>query len=119
METSRNRVMAHLAHLITNMGFVPTMHAEFGNGGVMGIQNDDLPVNLGQVYYNFNDDNMSFEISVNDGTNMIKVPSQQGSTNHVDFVMDYGALAEFKRFSGVLSEQLKQLHEKFGKKVLR
>lgn len=119
MQTNQDRVLAHFEQLITKAGFVPVIRQAFANGGVVGVQNTDLPINLMEVSYGFQAHNMSFTISVTDGEKMVEIPSQQNRPDYFDFLMNYTSVREYEAFILRFTALLDQTKVKFGKKKTR
>ena len=81
----------------------------FANGGVIGVQAADFPVNIGEVGFGFQPGTMNFTLTFNDGVAMREIPSQPGRADYFDFYMKHSDIAAYVVFFNALTAQLTKL----------
>jgi hypothetical protein len=119
MISNQERVLTFIEQQIVKAGFVPTMSSAFANGGTIGIQNDDFPINLAEVSFGFQPGTMEFELRFTDGTDLKTIPYPGRTDGYCKFYMRPSEAERFTLFIVSLNANLKILKAKFGKKKTR
>ncbi len=77
----------------------------WANTGKLSIQHNENVGEFGDVYYNFQNDTMTFSITIN----RKKITSQVGRDNYFDFYMRHTDVDCYKKFKNRLIESVKMI----------
>ena len=102
----QEKIWNDVAQQIINAGFDGVDNPQWGNKGMIMIQDKNSIQTFGSVKYDFQYDTMEFSIKIN-GKN---IPSQKGRNDYFDFYLKYEDFNGYNRFIGVLLEQLAKIN---------